>query len=62
MILSEALRYYPDRSVTLRPEPGEKMTLSESNLCHLALLHYSGGWPVPRAESSSSGGLQINAN
>jgi hypothetical protein len=29
--------------------------------CHTALEHYSGGWPVPRAQSYSSGGLQIYA-
>ena len=29
---------------------------------HLALLHYSGGHPVPRAESLYDGGLQIYAN
>ena len=29
---------------------------------HLALLHYSGGHPVPRAESLYDGGTQIYAN
>ena len=37
-------------------------TLFESNICHLVLLHYSGGWPVPRAVSLSSGGKQIYTN
>jgi hypothetical protein len=31
-------------------------------MCHLALEHYSGGWPVPRAQSYTSGGKQIYAN
>jgi hypothetical protein len=30
--------------------------------CHLVLLHYRGGWPVPRAASLSSGGLCIYTN
>ena len=43
------------------PEQG-KETLFELNICHLVLLHYSGGWPVPRAASYSSGGKQIYTN
>jgi hypothetical protein len=31
-------------------------------MCHLALLHYSGGHPVPRAASLYDGNKQIYAN
>ena len=30
-------------------------------MCHTALDHYSGGWPVPRDLSYTSGGLHVYA-
>ena len=44
------------------PRAGEKVKLSELNIYHLALQHYRGGRPVPRAASSYDGGKQIHAN
>jgi len=54
-------KHYPDCSATLRPFPGEKNIIRVEQH-HLALQHYRGGHPVPRAASSYDGSLLTYAN
>jgi hypothetical protein len=62
MIKREALRYYLDCSVTLCPSRAKKIEHYLSCTIHLALQHYRGGHPVPRAVSLYDGGPLVYAN
>ena len=60
VIKREALRYYLDCIVTLCPSRAKKWTLSELHNITFTFLHYSGGHPVPRAESLYDGSRYTN--
>jgi hypothetical protein len=59
--IAKQFKYYADCSVTLCPEQGKDISIMRVAQHTTALEHYSGGCPVPRAQSLYNGSQQIYA-